>query len=79
MRWTIEIKFTEDEDKTRAEAKLERNGRPLYGWGRARRNPADPDVPAIGEDLAASRALADLSHHLLENATESMDQMRMVG
>ena len=34
------------------------------GWGRARRNPTDPEMPSVGEEIAAARALADLSHHL---------------
>jgi Rv2632c-like len=71
--WTIEIEFTEDDDKTRADAFL--NGAPveLRGWGRARRNPADPDMPAIGEEIAAARALADLSHHLLDEAAHRIE------
>ncbi|HZQ59520.1 MAG TPA: dsRBD fold-containing protein, partial [Acidimicrobiales bacterium] len=54
--WTVEIVFTEDEDHTRADARLIAGRREFSGWGRARRNPADPDVPMIGEELAAARA-----------------------
>jgi hypothetical protein len=43
------------------------------GWGRARRNPADPNVPRIGEELAVARALADLSHHLVEAAVVEIE------
>jgi len=66
--WTVEITFNEDEDKTRADAVLIGSGDELQGWGRARRNPIDPDLPAVGEEIAAARALSDLAHHLLEQA-----------
>lgn len=66
--WTVEITFNEDEDKTRADAVLRGSGDDLQGWGRARRNPVDPDLPAVGEEIAAARALTDLAHHLLEQA-----------
>jgi hypothetical protein len=35
------------------------------GTGRAKRNPADRDVPAISDELAVARALTDLGHRLL--------------
>lgn len=66
--WTVEITFNEDDDKTRADAVLIGSGDELQGWGRARRNPVDPDMPAVGEEIAAARALTDLAHHLLDEA-----------
>jgi uncharacterized protein DUF1876 len=71
--WTVEIEFTEDEDKTRADAVLRGAPADLRGWGRARRNPTDPDMPSIGEEIAAARALADLSHHLLDQAAHRIE------
>lgn len=71
--WTVEITFSEDEDKTRADARLTGAPDDLEGWGRARRNPVDPAVPAVGEEIAAARALADLAHHLLERAAHSIE------
>lgn len=71
--WSVSIVFTEDEDKTRADALLEGGPGELRGWGRARRNPVDPDVPAVGEEIAAARALHDLAHHLLEAAASSIE------
>ena len=58
--WTVEIAFTEDEDHTRADAILEAGADRYHGWGRARRNPADPDRPKIGEEIAAARALENV-------------------
>lgn len=71
--WTVEVVFTEDEDRTRADARMRAARREWHGWGRARRNPLDPDVPAIGEELAAARALSDLSHQLIEVAAHGVE------
>lgn len=73
--WTVEIIFTEDDDRTRADARLGAGTRVLNGWGRSRRNPLDPDVPAIGEELAAARALSDLSHQLVHEAAGTIERM----
>lgn len=71
--WTVEILFTEDESHTRADARLSTGEGELGGWGRSRRNPADPDVPQIGEELAAARALSDLAHQLLHSAANAIE------
>ncbi len=71
--WTVEVVFTEDEDRTRADARMHATRRDWHGWGRSRRNPLDPDVPAIGEELAAARALADLSHQLVDAAAHGVE------
>jgi hypothetical protein len=71
--WTVEITFNEDEDKTRADAVLVGGSDEVQGWGRARRNPVDPDLPAVGEEIAAARALSDLAHHLLEQASHRIE------
>ncbi len=73
LTWSVTVTFREDEDKTRADATLTGAGFDLRGWGRARRNPIDPDIPAIGEEIAAARALADLSHHLLDRAVHTIE------
>jgi hypothetical protein len=72
--WTVEISFREDEDRTRADAVLVGAPDDLRGWGRARRNPTDPDLPAIGEEVAVARALIDLAHHLLERASHRIEE-----
>jgi hypothetical protein len=73
MTWTVTITFSEDENKTRADAVLQGGVDDLRGWGRSRRNPADPDLPAVGEEVAAARALSDLAHHLLESAAHRIE------
>lgn len=71
--WTVEVLIQETSDKTDAEAVLEIGGERYAGWGRARRNPADPQVPKIGDELAAARALSDLAHKLLEAAAHAIE------
>jgi hypothetical protein len=73
VTWRVTVVFTEHEDKTRADAILSGSPDELRGWGRARRNPADPDLPAVGEEVAAARALADLAHHLLDEAAHRIE------
>jgi Rv2632c-like len=73
QNWHVEITFTEDEARTRADAVLELASRRYHGFGQAKRAPQDPNVPVVGQDLAAARALADLSHKLLEAAAERIE------
>jgi hypothetical protein len=70
----IEISFEEDSLHTEARASLILRGATFMGWGRARRNPADANVPMIGEELAAARALSDLAHKLVEAAAETISE-----
>jgi hypothetical protein len=72
--WSVEVLLVEDDEKTDAEAVLEVGGERHAGWGRARRNPTDPEVPRIGEELAAARALSDLAHKLLDAAASAIEQ-----
>ena len=60
--WTVWITFSEHDDRTRADAALEGAPVQLSGFGTSRRNPVDPNLPAVGEEIAAARALEDLSH-----------------
>jgi hypothetical protein len=71
--WTVQIDLEETHDQTEAKAVLLVGDEELGGWGRARRNPADPEVPRIGEELAAARALSDLAHKLLEEAVRAIE------
>ena len=71
--WTVEIVLTEASEQTQANAFLRGGERELSGWGRSRRNPADPDVPLVGDELAAARALADLAHQLVLAALDTIE------
>lgn len=69
--WSVDITIDEHTSatgsRTRAIARLHSpDNTHFVGAGFARRNPSDRDVPEIGDELAASRALADLSRQLIE-------------
>jgi hypothetical protein len=72
--WQVNVAFTEEDDRTRADAILELAGQRFHGFGRAKRAPEDPSVPVVGQDLAAARALSDLSHQLLQAAAERIEE-----
>lgn len=72
--WRVNIAFTEEDERTRADAILELAGGRFHGYGQAKRAPDDPRVPVVGQDLAAARALSDLSHQLLHAAAERIEQ-----
>ncbi len=67
-RWKLTIQSHEDEDHCEMVVHLDAVDRSLSGTGRSRRNPSDPSVPQVGEELAAARALHDLANHLTEDA-----------
>ncbi|MFH8365987.1 DUF1876 domain-containing protein [Streptomyces sp. NPDC018031] len=73
--WNVQMSITAMDRVTLCEARLTGNdGVVLVGEGSARVNPADEQVPAIGDELAASRALSDLSHQLLNAAVRDIEQ-----
>jgi hypothetical protein len=75
-RTVIEARITldEDVDQTEAEVELDLKGVTFTGRGRARRNPADPSQPVVGEELATARALSDLVHKLVDAAAETISE-----
>ncbi|MFN2525472.1 MAG: DUF1876 domain-containing protein [Actinomycetota bacterium] len=70
---TVEVSLNEDSSHTEARAILRIGDQELSGEGLARRNPDDPNVPVVGEELATARALADLSHQLVETAAKAIE------
>ncbi|GAA3336569.1 DUF1876 domain-containing protein [Amorphoplanes nipponensis] len=74
--WTVEITITEHEDERRTHAAAVLRGvRPyLRGEGEAYRRPSDREVPEVGDELAAARALADLASKALDVATGDVEQ-----
>ena len=71
--WPVEISLHEEEGRTRAEARLTRDGVGMTGHGLARRNPDDREVTQVGEEIAAARALSDLAHQLLSDAAGQIE------
>jgi hypothetical protein len=77
-RWTVEVFLTEDDrdDVTSATAVLYTDaGRRHESVAHARRNPSDRPVPAIGDELAAGRALSDLAAKLIGDGAEDVAQL----
>jgi hypothetical protein len=74
--WHVDIYIGEHEGQTHAEARLRPNGETtLTATGTARLNPADRDVPEIGDELAVARALSDLAHRLLHAAAGDIESI----
>ena len=71
--WSVQLRFEEDEARTKAVVTLTAGGRRLQGHGMARRNPLDPNLPRVGEDLALARALSELAHALLSDAAGQLE------
>jgi hypothetical protein len=71
--WDVKVEFTEEGSRTRADAVLELASQRFHGYGQAKRAPEDPNVPLIGQDLAAARALSDLAHQLIHSAAERIE------
>jgi Domain of unknown function (DUF1876) len=75
-RWTVAVDIDEHDGRTRAIARLQTSdAERIVGVGLARLNPADRNVPAIGDELATARALSELSHHLLHAAAADIEQV----
>lgn len=66
--WKLRFEITEDDEHCEMVVHLDTGLQQLSGEGRSRRNPSDPSMPRVGEELAAARALHDLANHLTEDA-----------
>ncbi|MFF4837476.1 DUF1876 domain-containing protein [Streptomyces sp. NPDC001315] len=75
--WKIHLYFFEEEGTTKARVVLNTGTSELTGHGAAHRNPADTDVPEIGDELAAGRAMRDLGRQLLGIAERDIEDMDM--
>ncbi len=73
QHWDVRLELTEDADHCEVVAHLDTGDRGLQGVGRSRRNPADPVLPQVGEELATARALHDLAHHLTSDAWDMIE------
>jgi hypothetical protein len=73
QHWQVDINLYEDGDTTTADAVLHTPApRALKSRGKAHRRPDDPDVPEIGDEIAAAHALRRLASHLLEVAESDL-------
>ncbi|HEU5023502.1 MAG TPA: DUF1876 domain-containing protein [Spirillospora sp.] len=75
-QWSVELYISEDGTDTDVRAVLFTGGETkTTGHGHARRNPADRKIPEIGDELAVSRALADLAGRLQGLASEDIAEL----
>lgn len=75
-QWKVRLDLFEDDDgTTKAHLVLDTGTTALTGHGTAHCHPADTNVPEIGDELAAGRALVDLAHQLLETAERDIQGM----
>jgi len=65
---SFEMWLAEDEDHTEARVTIQLREVEMTGFGLARRNSRDANVPTVGEELAMSRALQDLADQLRQVA-----------
>jgi hypothetical protein len=70
--WHATVLLTEEEGRTLADATLSIGDHVLRGRGVAHRNPADPNVPEIGDELAAARALVALGNRLVQTTADDI-------
>lgn len=71
--WVIDVTINEHDRRTRSLASLKIGPTRLVGVGFARRDPADPEVPTIGDELATARALADLASQLVAATAKDIE------
>jgi len=77
--WKVRLYLFEDEGTTKARVVLDTGATTLTGHGVAHRNPADMDVPEVGDELAAGRALRDLAQQLVDAAERDIEGMGASG
>lgn len=70
----IELEITETDDECESVATLMTRRGSFQARGMARRNPADPNIPLIGEELAIARALSSLAEQLETEAADAIDR-----
>lgn len=70
--YALKLDLEETMDETVAIAHLSLWGDTFEARGDSNRNPADPTIPAIGEELAIARALSGLSSQMMEAARDKI-------
>lgn len=75
VEWSVHLHLYEEDGTTRARAVLDTGTRTLTGQGTARCNPEDVDVPEIGDELAAGRAMDHLAGQLMRVADRDLESV----
>ena len=74
---SMTIHLHEDDTDTVVRGLLDLRGEHFEAIGRARRNPTDPRVPIIGEELAIARMLGLLQMEVMEAAQDKIAGARI--
>lgn len=74
--WHVTLNVYDADDGTTVHATLTTNDGVVQGHGHARRNPHDVDVPEIGAEIAAARALNDVGAELLRLASADIEALQ---
>ncbi|MEV0374063.1 DUF1876 domain-containing protein [Streptomyces sp. NPDC050636] len=72
LEWNVRLYLFEEDGTTKARVVLDTGTSSMTGHGTARCSPRDTDVPEIGDELAAARAMHDLAGHLMRVADHDM-------
>lgn len=73
--WKIHLYLSEEDGTTKARAVVDTGTTSIEGHGMARCNPRDRDIPEIGDELAAGRALRDAAHQVLGTAQRDIEDV----
>ncbi|MFF9409289.1 dsRBD fold-containing protein [Streptomyces anandii] len=73
--WRLNLYLSEHDPDTTARIILDTGDNVLESCAEARRNPYDRDVPEIGDELAAGRALIALGRELVRAAAGDIKAM----
>ncbi|MEV7377426.1 DUF1876 domain-containing protein [Streptomyces lydicus] len=73
VEWPLRLSLVEEDGTTTARVVLRTRNATFTGHGTARRSPEDPDVPEIGDEIAAGRAMRDLAGQLLRTADDELE------
>jgi hypothetical protein len=68
----VDLNVLEEGNTTGATARLVIDGEEIVASGMARRNPDDPNMPRIGDELAVARALVLLARELGQKVDEGI-------
>ena len=71
---TLNLHIDEDRWDTVVHAVLNLRGDHFESLGKAKRNPVDPPMPVVGEELAVARALQDLTNQVMDAANRKIEQ-----
>ncbi|MEU3051193.1 DUF1876 domain-containing protein [Streptomyces sp. NPDC006984] len=72
LQWNVDVALVEDEGTTKARARLRTDTGTITGYGTAHLSPQDVDVPKIGEELAAARAMHSVVRQLMRAADQDL-------